>query len=519
MHIEHIRLLAKPFRALLAERNFKLSHNQALDFLASIAGLRNWPEANAMPSRLDATVPNRPAAARLARRVVDGGGPEIEVDALLRLIAGDAGLQVWPDGPRPGIYACTEEKAAAAAVRIYLEETGDELFFTDGVCQGEDAAIVLGEHGLSSAGLSKVARGTLVVTGPMEMNAENWEDNRARLIAASNCAESDMRVLLVCETLDPKNLHHDLALLLRLNEPAGFVDPNLRGVVDADGQLRALEQFVGERPRPGPQTLPPPRVEAPTAVRDAVRAALAVRSTGLFVASTAASHESCRWSTLEIVLPLLATLGRVALVVENTRGSYGREITPPDIILALPTYTSVESAVVDECKVIVVDFPSHPTKDQMMKFAGQALFVMTGHDLDVGSAFFHQFSDEDPERLEALVAVVGGAGFANELDGQQLWDVYAAVPGLKQRATGKPLDTVKILEKHRAIRWEDGYSDLAQEGLIPKGLLAKSYRRLSPPRARRSGKPRGVEPAVPQASHHPSSPTPIRTAKTSRRES
>ena len=110
-------------------------------------------------------------------------------------------LKVWPDGPVPGVYVTTSQRAIDAAIARYEAATDGALLYAEDAGRSSDAAIDLGEHGLFSRGMDRLPSGTLVVVGPVPLTQESWSDNKDRLNTAANLAySSSLRVVVLAET-------------------------------------------------------------------------------------------------------------------------------------------------------------------------------------------------------------------------------------------------------------------------------------------------------------------------------
>ncbi len=69
MNVEWLKSLAVGLRGALAEHGVTVSHGQALDLIAAVPGLRDWPEVIAFPDRVAACRFDEDAVERIARRV------------------------------------------------------------------------------------------------------------------------------------------------------------------------------------------------------------------------------------------------------------------------------------------------------------------------------------------------------------------------------------------------------------------------------------------------------------------
>lgn len=82
MDIQKLKVFAERLRAYLERRNLILKHGQALDLIAAIPGLRNWPEVNAFPDRVDTAQWDDHSVDRLAQRIAKLHGLRLPIDEL-----------------------------------------------------------------------------------------------------------------------------------------------------------------------------------------------------------------------------------------------------------------------------------------------------------------------------------------------------------------------------------------------------------------------------------------------------
>lgn len=69
MNVPQLKLMAGLVRGLLEQHNVPIGHSQALDAIAALPGLRNWPEVMAFPDRVAATELTTTATGRLSYRL------------------------------------------------------------------------------------------------------------------------------------------------------------------------------------------------------------------------------------------------------------------------------------------------------------------------------------------------------------------------------------------------------------------------------------------------------------------
>ena len=96
MHAEQLKALAASLRDLLARWDITISHGQALDLLAALPGLRDWPEVNAFPERLATRAIDLDATGRLARRITSKFGTRLPPRIVRRLDAAELMNELAP---------------------------------------------------------------------------------------------------------------------------------------------------------------------------------------------------------------------------------------------------------------------------------------------------------------------------------------------------------------------------------------------------------------------------------------
>lgn len=83
MDLPTLKLLAARVRGLLEQSHHRIGHNQALDLIAALPGLRNWPEVKAFPDRVMACQLDEVSAGRLGSRLKARFGLELSAHSLL----------------------------------------------------------------------------------------------------------------------------------------------------------------------------------------------------------------------------------------------------------------------------------------------------------------------------------------------------------------------------------------------------------------------------------------------------
>jgi len=244
MDTQQLKELAARLRVFLQDAAVEIGHGQALDLSASLVGLRNWPEVQAFPKRVQAQELDLSATARLAYRLGHKYKHEVSSAELLQLLLPSAHLQnastlqIWPAGPEAGVYVTTSQAAIDALVELYQEATDGAVFYAERAGTRHDAAINLGDDGLWSSGLERVPSGTLIVVGPVELDQQSWSEASDRVEMACIRAESSgHRVAVLFDTPTPALLGADTTRML-IDKGYDALQDYLVGTVAEDGTLQ-----------------------------------------------------------------------------------------------------------------------------------------------------------------------------------------------------------------------------------------------------------------------------------------
>lgn len=100
MDTSTLKVFAQRLRSHLHQSGAFLQHGQALDLVAALAGLRNWPEVNAFPTRVAAVSCDNEACQRLAARIASRYGKTLSVEELQQVLE-----TPLPDKPRKSAKA------------------------------------------------------------------------------------------------------------------------------------------------------------------------------------------------------------------------------------------------------------------------------------------------------------------------------------------------------------------------------------------------------------------------------
>src|SRR5437016_299736 len=123
MDAEQLKLLAGRLADWLTHNQHPVKHGHALDFMAAIPGLRNWPEVLSFPERVANAELTELACQRLAQRITKKTGVTFSAQELRAALVAPssevASLTVWPDGPAAGVYVTDSQAAVEAVIARY----------------------------------------------------------------------------------------------------------------------------------------------------------------------------------------------------------------------------------------------------------------------------------------------------------------------------------------------------------------------------------------------------------------
>lgn len=484
MDAQILKGLAEPLRAYLASHDLTIKHGHALDLLAALPGLRNWPEVLAFPARVaEARLDDR-AIARLIGRLKVKHGVAVTPKALERALLSERAPErmattIWPDGPMPGLYVATSEEAVDAAIRRYQAATDSALTYTEGLGADSGSAINLGDSGLFSPGLSRLPSGTLLVLGPLLLVQESWRDHSDRMICASNLVQdASVRVIVLVETPQPANLHRDIDLLLRLDidDPQEVVTDVL-GIVTEDGEMLVKEPFVDRHALlPAAQTFTTTR-QLPEALSRALEEGVRRRPFGCVVLGTGFFATEAK-GLLEATIPLTDHAGPAARVIANDRIGYGGEAPLSEYFRGLPVLPSIESAHAHGYRRIIIERPDLSSVQAMAPYTRDTCFLVEASaacDVEtVWSRLYveHWANSCPPDAIVALLAV---QFVKTKRETLAICDAYigSGLPGASSIMDDEFSDQ---LLHHRFLRWQDQAVDLLSAGRVSVQQLKKSLR-------------------------------------------
>lgn len=483
MDTQQLKLLAGQVRGLLQQSNHAIGHNQSLDVIAALPGLRNWPEVQAFPNRVAACELDLASISRLSFRLKRKFEVDLPANELLTALAPsgatvDRGVpQVWPSGPAPGVYLTTSQAAIDALIQRYEDASDGALFYADGTAGTGDGSIPIGDYGLWSNGLSRVPSGTLVVVGPIELDQQSWKSSSERLeMACLDALLAEHRIAVLVETPTPENLCEDALLMVGAIQPDGADhETALMGVVTDGGKMEPRAPFAKSWPLPKrlpmiavPDALPRSALAALTSV-------LTKHRTGLVMFGSANIKDHTAIELTAAALALTEHAGPAARIMPRHRGTPSKDWDVPEAIKQLPFLPSVESAFAQGYRRLVID-PLYVKEDVLLEYGTDALFLANVHHSSVERIFMSAMRfggmDHFADMLSILVAVLGVKPILTKKGDMTASDVYVA--GDHPIPTTVDYDDVDaFLRDHRIIRWQDEMDVLLDKKLTSHAALKK----------------------------------------------
>ncbi len=487
METQQLKQLAARVRANLEDVSIAIGHGQALDLSASLVGLRNWPEVLAFPQRVRSQELDLAAVARLAYRLLHKYNHEVSPAELLQLLLPPSGknnvaaLQIWPSGPRAGVYVTTSQAAVDALIDLYQDATDGGVFYAERAGGNHGAAINLGDDGLWSSGLERIPSGTLIVLGPVELDQQSWREASDRVEMACLRAEnSGHRVAILFDTPQPENLGADVITMV-LDKGYDDLHDHIVGTVAEDGML----QPGLVRHYPAPTMLPPvtDTTSLPAEVTNQLQSALAKRSKGIVALGSVDDGENHGTTSAAAVLALTEHLGPVARIMPRHRSTMSKFDQVPTAVAQLPFVASVESAYAQGYRRFLID-PRYTKSEVTARFVDDSLFIACTYAASVEELALHvgEAYGREPSLLPRLLAAVVAIPVQAHAQLELLVDLYISPEGAYVDDAEKVFDFVA---RHRMMRIEDQFRALVDAGAIDlaaareAGMGHRSMKRLA----------------------------------------
>jgi hypothetical protein len=487
MDTQQLKQLAVRLRALLQDAAVEIGHSQALDLSASLVGLRNWPEVQAFPQRVQAQELDLSATARLAYRLVHKYKHEVSSAELLQQLLHTADLQIastlhiWPAGPEAGVYVTTSQAAIDALVEVYQEATDGSVFYAERAGTKHDAAINLGDDGLWSSGLERVPSGTLIVLGPVELDQQSWREASDRVETACIRAESSgHRIAILFDTPMPALLGADTTMML-LDKGYDYLHEYLVGTVAEDGTLqRGLNQQYAAPLKSA--TVTDTRA-LPRSVEDQLKAVLAKRNRGIIALGSIEDVENHGAKLGEAVLALTEHLGLAARIMPRHRSTMNKFDQVPEAVGQLPFLASIESAYAQGYRRFLID-PRYTQTDVLARFVEDSLFIACTYaaTVDELAMYTAEAKGRNPSLLPWLLAAVVVVPVQTQAKTEVLTDLYI---GVEDAYVDNADHVFDFVARHRTIRIEDQFRTLVERGEIEiaaasvTGIGQRTIKRLS----------------------------------------
>lgn len=481
MDIPQLKLLAGRVRGLLQRSSTIVGHSQALDLVAALPGLRNWPEVMAFPERVAATELDGLAVRRLAFRLKNSMALDFAPHDLLVALAPEGGptgavLQTWPGGPPAGVYVTTSATAIDALLARYEEATDGGLVYAERAGGARQGSIDLGEYGLWSSGIDRLPSGTLIVVGPIELDQGSWGAAAERVsMACLHALNSNHRVAILVETPRPERLPQDVALLARSgSDDVGDVSTGLAGLVTENGALLPVRPFPQDYPQPlasqavaGPGALP-------QSVRDRLRGALAPHNSGIVLFGSSEITDHAAIDQVADALSLTDHAGPAARIMPRHRGTPSKDWNVPDAIKALPFLPSIASAYAQGYRRMVIT--PHYLKGEDLVDYEDVLFLGGTYGHEVPSIALRLAVWSGPQEdgvLKRLIAVHGSFQVHSRRGAISASDLF--IRGNQPAPSGaKYEDYERFLRTNRVLRWEEELSSLLESKAVTAAQVRKA---------------------------------------------
>lgn len=501
MDIQQLKLLAGRVRGLLEQSHHSIGHNQSLDLIAALPGLRNWPEVQAFPDRVAACELDVASAGRLAFRFKKKFGLEFSPQATLAALSPPGtekparAPQIWPTGPAPGVYITDSQDAINALLERYEEATDGALVYAERAGNHWEGSIDLGEGGLWSNGLQRVPSGTLLVVGPLELNQQSWNDSSSHLEMACMIAQgSGHRVAVLIDTPAPHVMLEDVQLMVRSVQSEGDdCDAALLGVVTADGELRQRQPFAAPRPAPK-QTRSVATVEAvPSSVLAVLKKAVEKRTAGLLLFGSSEIDEHPAVEFVVASLALTEHAGPAARIMPRHRSTPAKDWLVPEAIKQLPFLPSIESAYEQGYRRMVFA-PSYTPSELLLECSKDVLLISGTYGSDVDDIFMSVLRSgglrKEGDLLAEVIAILGVKIVPTKRGTALISDLYLQ----PQDKLAMPTNFEAMLEhlrSNRVFMWEHEMERLLSAGDMTITAVKKALSRnraVADFLSRRSGK-------------------------------
>lgn len=487
MELQQLKLLAGRIRGLLDQSNHTVNHNQSLDLISALPGLRNWPEVQAFPDRVAACELDSTSAGRMAFRLKKMFDLAFTSQSMLAELSPPGAEkiqrvpQIWPSGPVPGVYITTSQNAINALLEKYEDATDGALIYAERAGNHWDSSIDLGENGLWSNGLERVPSGTLLVVGPLEFDQQSWDDSSSSLeMACRHAQTSGHRVAVLIHTKTPDAMCDDVHLMIKSIQSEGDdTDTALLGIVTEDGELQRRVPFAQIRPAPV-KTHCVATVDAiPSSVREALKMAVSGRHAGLLYFGSSVIEENCAIDLVASALALTENVGSAARIIPRDRSTPAKDWLVPESIKQLPFLPSIQSAYAQGYRRMIIN-PHYTKAELLLEFGNDVLFIAGTHGSDVVSVFMSTLHgigiQNESDILNLVIALLGVKSIQTERGEVVASDLFVG----RESSLALPMkfeDIESYLQENRVLKWQDEMTQLLDSGVVTVAGIKKLMQR------------------------------------------
>ena len=351
---------------------------------------------------------------------------------------------------------------------VYAERAGDNW----------DGSIDLGEDGLWSRGIDRLPSGTLLVVGPIELDQESCADAARRVeMACLHALNSDHRVAVLVDTPTPNTLCQDMLVLVRSasSEPSD-THTALVGIVGENGEPECRRPFASAYPKPFQISANVGLDALPASTREALRQALALRTSGIVLFGASELVEHTAYEQLAAGLALTEHAGPAARIMPRHRSTPAKDWQVPDAIKAVPFLPSIASAYAQGYRRLIID-PRY-ARDVLLDY-DDVLFIggTWGHDVaHIALTVISGAGRRDKEMMERIVAVLGLFQVSGRRGRAVASDLF--IRGTLPGPTGSDYDELEaFLHANRVVRWEDELASLLDAGAVTVSGVKKAGQR------------------------------------------
>jgi len=487
MELQQLKLLAGRIRGLLEQSNHTVNHNQSLDLISALPGLRNWPEVQAFPDRVAACELDSISAGRMAFRLKKKFELVFTPQSMLAELSPPGAEriqrepQIWPGGPAPGVYITTSQDAINALLENYEDATDGALVYAERAGNHWGGSIDLGESGLWSNGLERVPSGTLLVVGPLALDQQSWGDSSSSIeMACLHAQASGHRVAVLIRTPSPEAMCEDVHLMVQSIQPKGDdSDTALYGVVTADGELQRRVPFAQPWPSPVQLRIADTVDAIPPSAREALKMAVSERHAGLLFFGSAIIQEHSAIDLVVSALSLTEHAGPAARIMPRDRSTPAKDWLVPEGIKQLPFLPSIQSAYAQGYRRMIIN-TNYTKAELLLEFGEDVLFIAGTYGSDVDEVFMSTLRGggihKESDLLPLIIALLGVKPIPAKRGEAIVSDLFVGrgtIPALPMKFE----DIASYMQENRVLKWQEEMAQLLDSGEITVADIKKSMPR------------------------------------------